>query len=218
MKRQVRLFILAILFLFIGNLINFTSAQGGDAPGLGDVIGKNASAIIGDLSSGDTDFLLNKLKELFLENKFISKMDTFFKKINGVFVFLFAQNYSFSLEMFFVVVLWLLTFFSLLGYAEAFIINKGYCLASSLAATIILSWMKIFNFVSLWFVNFVFYKADSFLFSFFTFLLIFVLLFSYIYINKMFAGRIKKDKEKERQKRIEIKVATQGKFIEGMKQ
>lgn len=217
MKRLNILFIFIISFLLIGSLIKITSGQNDETPGLDDVLGEGASDTADDLSSGDTDFLLTKWKDLFLNNKFVSRLDAFFHKINGVFVFLFAQDYSFSLQMFFVVVVWILTFFSLLGYAGAFLQNEGYKLIISLGATIILAWIKIFNVVSLWLIKVIFYKTDSGLFSFFTFLLIFVLLFVYIYINKMFAGKIKKDKEKEQQKLTQIKVETQGKFIEGVK-
>lgn len=217
MKKLNILFIFVILFLLIGSLIKIISGQNDETPGLDDVLGEGASDTADDLSSGDTDFLLTKWKDLIMKNSFVLRLDAFFHKINGAFVFLFAQDYSFSLQMFFIVIIWFLTFFSLLGYAGAFLQNEGYKLIVSLGATIILAWIKIFKVVSLWLVKIIFYKTDSGLFSFFTFLLIFVLLFVYIYINKMLAGKIKKDKEKEQQKLTQIKVETQGKFIEGVK-
>lgn len=59
------------------------------------------------------DYLGEKWKAAFLKNKFISFVDGFFQKINFVFVVLFGENYSLSLILFFIIVLWFYFFFKL---------------------------------------------------------------------------------------------------------
>lgn len=59
------------------------------------------------------DYLGEKWKTIFLRNKVVSVVDGFFQKINIVFVVLFGENYSLSLTLLFIVILWFYSFFKL---------------------------------------------------------------------------------------------------------
>jgi len=59
------------------------------------------------------DYLWEKWTSVFLNNKVVSLADSFFQKINFLFVVLFSENYSFSLTLFFIIILWFYFFFKL---------------------------------------------------------------------------------------------------------
>src|SRR3989344_5157591 len=60
------------------------------------------------------EFIGQQWQELLLQNKFIKPVDALFHKINFAFVFLFARDYTFGLEMFFAFLWWMFTYFSLI--------------------------------------------------------------------------------------------------------
>ncbi len=52
------------------------------------------------------DYLGESWKEVLLKNRFFSAIDSFFRELNPVFVFLFGEDYNFSLTLFFVILFW----------------------------------------------------------------------------------------------------------------
>lgn len=52
-------------------------------------------------------YLGDEWRDIFLENKFISGVDSFLKDINPVFLILLGENYSLSLTLFFVLIFWI---------------------------------------------------------------------------------------------------------------
>ncbi len=161
------------------------------------------------------EFLSEQWKEILLKNRFISKIDSFFTKINFIFVFLMSRNYSLSLELFFVFLIWLFTLLSLYAYSSYFFDNDIYRGLIALAGTVIFSWLQIFNILGKGIIRLIFFSERG-LISFFTSLLIFVLIFVYLFLNKMFAARLKEDKEEARKREFEHKVAVEEKFREGV--
>ena len=74
---------------------------------------ENIEESVEEIKETKWDYLGEKWKSAFLKNKFVSVADGFFQKINFVFVVLFGENYSLSLTLFFIIVLWFSFFFKL---------------------------------------------------------------------------------------------------------
>ena len=91
------------------------------------------------------DYLGEKWKDAFLKNKFVSVVDSFFQKINFVFIVLFGENYSFSLTLFFIVILWFSFFFKLDEvFADYSTFSPSVSMAISFGLTIIIAQLKFF--------------------------------------------------------------------------
>ncbi len=74
---------------------------------------KNIEEGVEKIKETKWDYLGEKWKNLLLKNSFVSFADGFFQKINFAFVILFSENYSLSLTLFFIIILWLYFFFKL---------------------------------------------------------------------------------------------------------
>ena len=160
------------------------------------------------------NFLATQWKDFFLRNKFIAPVNVFFEKINIVFVILFARDWSFSLEMLFVFMLWLFTLLSLGSYARAFLIKVGWQrFLFSLGGTIILAQARIFNYISKGAIKVIFYKSST-GWNIVMFILLMFAIYVYFAINKMVSKSIKAKKEQQKKALMEKRTESLEKFKE----
>lgn len=148
------------------------------------------------------DYLSEQWDKILLKNKFVSGIDNFFKKINIVFIVLFGENYSLSLTLFFVIVLWLFFFINFnIIFRDYSIFSEGISLSLSFCLTIILAQFKFYRLFSEIIFKLIFFKEGIWGWIwFFVFLVFFVFLIS---LNKTIGKQKKEQKEhyeKEREK------------------
>ena len=92
------------------------------------------------------DSLGEEWKNKFLGNKIVSGVDGFLQKINFVFVVLFGENYSFSLALFFIALLWFYFFFKLSEILTDYsTFSPAIATAIGLGLAIIMSQLKFFR-------------------------------------------------------------------------
>lgn len=151
------------------------------------------------------DFIGSQWKELLLKNKAIAGIDAFFTKINIVFVVLFAHDWSISIEMLFVFLLWLFTFLSSLSYARSRIDNPWTGFGVSLGVALIFAHALIFNYLATGAVKLVLYKPSAG----WRLLIIaaeLIALFLYLKLNQLISKSLKKAKEKRDKEKLNEKV------------
>ncbi len=92
------------------------------------------------------EYLGEEWKSILLEEPIIKGIDSFFQKINTVFVVLFAEPYSLSLKLFLIIALWSIFFFifhRIFKYYTSF--SKPIPLGISLTLVVIMSHLKLFE-------------------------------------------------------------------------
>lgn len=161
-----------------------------------------------------TNFLGEQWKAFFLANKYIAGVNGFFESISIVFVIFFAHPYSFSLEFFFVFLLWVLTILSIPAYF-VFTNSSELRFVSALGVTIVIAHLQIFNLLAKTGVQMLFYRKST-LWSIITFVILMGGLVLYYFVNKIFAARIKKLRDRNKSRGIEYRVKKIEKFNAGV--
>ncbi len=139
-RKKMKILNLLILFLFLVLFtLNISTAQPNplnSVPG-GDLIQKfdidentgeprkitEIKDKIDEFRDQDDDYLAEQWKKMLLKNRFVSSADEFFNEWSIISKILFGVPYTFSLKMFFIVVLWLSIFLGLpkiISYIEIF--------------------------------------------------------------------------------------------------
>ena len=212
---------LTICLLFSLILLVFVvSAQLGNVEnqieGAVDSIENNITKIKEFTEVSKWDFIGSKWKEFLLKDKTIAGIDAFFTKINIVFVVLFARDWSISLEMLFVFLLWLFTAISLYGYSNCFLIKSGFQrFLIALGLTIVLAQARLFYFISAGLIKVILYKPSPWWRS-MSFILIIVGIVGYFVLNNSISRSLKKAREKRDKELLEEKVKKTEKFQENM--
>ena len=169
---------------------------------------ENIEEGVENIKETNIDYLSEKWKTAFLKNKFISFVDSFFQKINFVFVVLFSENYSLSLTLFFIIILWLCFFFKL---SE---VLTDYSAFSSSVATvigfglvIIMAQLKFFRVIVESFGWLVFSQEAWWIRLIIFVVIVFVVVFLYKFSSQI-GDSFKKNKEKtkEEMKKAEEKI------------
>lgn len=160
------------------------------------------------------EYLGGEWRKALLKNKIIGRFDAAFTRINFVFVILFARDYSLSLTLIFVFLLWLFTALSIEGYL-IIIENKSYRALAAFAITIALAHMQVFNYIAKGAFKIIFYRSEWW-WSLLSAVIVFVAAFLYLYINKIFAAKIKKGHEEARKKHFEHKTKELESFQKGV--
>ena len=149
MKRKE---VLSLLFLFL--LVNSFFLVAGQTPA--DLNNFQDEKIVQDVQNiqqtaaeANWEYLSQRWKEVFLKNKYISAIDSLFKKINIVFNVFLGENYNLSINLFFVFLLWvffLLSFYSVLAVYTPF--SKGIVWVMAIGINVIGAQFGIFRFIS----------------------------------------------------------------------
>lgn len=106
------------------------------------------------------EYLGSQWKELLLKRESIAKIDTFLKSINPIFLILLSRSYTFSIELIFVIIIWLITFFSLRKYIIWF--KAGWQKwGVSLLGTLLLAHIQFFNLLASIVFKLIFYKKTT---------------------------------------------------------
>lgn len=125
---------------------------------------ENTGRRITEISREDAkwDYLGVQCQELLLKNKVISAIDSFLKKGNIVFVFLFGKDYSLSLTLFFLILIWIffwsqlskiISTFSMFGSITSKLV--------ALALTTILAQLGSFDWISRTIFKLAFYREGG---------------------------------------------------------
>ena len=147
MNKKVGVLLIVLFGLFLLSNRVLAEAPGGLDP---DAL-QNDSAVrivTGIQEAADEkkwEYLSEKWQEILLKNKGISMIDSFLKKINFVFVFVFGQDYSLSLTLLFVILMWIFFFVMFYRSIAAFsTFSDGVSLVIGLCLTVILSHLKVY--------------------------------------------------------------------------
>lgn len=148
------------------------------------------------------DYLGEEWKKILLENKFVSTIDSFLKKIDIVFVILFGEHYSLSLILLSIIFLWFYLFFKiseiLTDYSTFTSTTStviGFCL------TIVFAQFKILKTIIEFFAWLIFWKESN-IWRFVIMLLIFLGMIGLYYLSS-YLGEIHKKKKEEEEKHQE---------------
>lgn len=210
-----------VFVLFAILLVSSVFGQtGGAEDQIKETIGtieKNISTAREFTEADKWNFLGAQWKEFLLKNKAIASVDSFFTKINIVFVILFARSWNISLEMFFIFLLWIFTLISLIGYTNIFLVKSNIQrFFVALALTIVLAQVKLFYYISVGLNKLILYKSSSW-WKFTIFVVIIAGFFIYLILNKEIAKLIKENNEKNKIMSLEEKTKKLEKFKEGIK-
>ena len=202
-----RIFI--VLFIFSILFFGFVSAQLGNIESqIEDVAGnlENNITKIKEFTEGSKwDFIGAQWKEYLLKNKAIAGVDAFFTKINPIFLFLFARDWSISLGMLFVFMLWLFTLLSAYWFASAYALKMWQSWLISLGGAIFLAHLRIFNLLASISEKIILYKV-GYWWRLSIFVLIVFLIHVYLFVSKFLSKQIKLSRQKEKQENLEGEV------------
>jgi hypothetical protein len=135
-------------------------------------------------------------KEILLKNKLIAGLDSFFTKINLLFIILFGMDWSLSFNMLFAFLFWIFTFFSILKYFSS-IGKSNIGLLYSFIGVILLAQINFFEYIGKWSVALVFYKTSILWRSVF-FIFLIGLYVVWMLVHKSVADWLKKRKENKK--------------------
>jgi len=149
--------------------------------------------------------LLESWKQSFLQNEFITGINSFFTSINVVFLVLFGENYSMSLFMFFVIVFWVFFLIQLAGILRmTSIFSKWVSMIIAFGLTIVLAQVKLYSALSnLLFNNSFILNAESWVGA---------LIYVGIIVLLVFLGSVSKIVEKKLEKNRELFEEEKAKF------
>ncbi len=221
MKIKVLLIIFLISALFFGNVLtqgaeNIGEEASGDA---GKIL--NATEELREFTEKDNvNFLSEQWKELLLKNSFVSAVDSFFRKISIVFVFIFGESYDLSFKFFMISLMWLFVFLLLFfSIKDILFLKKGTTILISLGCAVILGHIGIYYIFSDILLNLLLYREGIWFWISWLILIViyvFAILYAKIVIKKIGAER-KKKLEKEKQQSLGEKVAETSAYVKGMR-
>lgn len=205
-------FLIALIFLF---LISFVYAQ---TPSTEQEIDKAAEELENKVNTArgftEAEYWENigvQWKEFLLRNKAVSSVNSFFTKINIVFIILFGMDWSLSANMFFALFFWVIMFFSINRYMAS-IDKGGIGFLYSLIIVVLLAQINLFEYVGKWSVALVFYKG-SVLWKVLFFLFIIGLFVGFWAFSRSISNFLKKRKEEKEKKKDRKAKETFGKMI-----
>lgn len=202
------------VLLFILSMGYFASAETPVLGGSGEKIIDTAQKTQDAIDQGKTQFLGEQWKDFLLRSKVIKAFDTFFTKINILFVILFARSYSFSIELFFALLLWVFVVLSLPGYL--FVIENGnYRNVAAFVLTILLAHLQVFNALSRVIVKLYFYRVSA-LWSLMIFVLTIVILIVFYRINMTVCRAMRIERERNKRKGVEKRVMVLEAYKQGL--
>lgn len=200
-------FVFAVcLFLLFSQLFVLVAAQ--TPLGLDAESSQNDSVVQGvdelrRLADKDRlEYLSEQWKGLFLKNEYIVSVDSFLKKWNWAFLFLFGRDYELSLVLLFSIPMWLITFFVLPRYF-VFFKEKWMRYVCSFGATVIIAQIQIFNSLSLLLFRFYFYEF-TWWWKTLSYLVVIVLLILYFGFLRYFGKIIEANRKKKEEKQAEL--------------
>jgi hypothetical protein len=200
---RVKVFcVFALTLVLCGIFASFVRAD--DLENTLDEAGLSASQAQEYIDAQRWNFLSGEWKEFLLKNPFIQRFDSTMQKLNPIYIVLFARDYSLSLEMLLVFLLWLFTLLSIPGYLY-FIEQEPLKWVAGLAGTVILAHLTIFNFLANVAVKIMFYKPVWY-WSLIMFVVCIGLIATYLYLNRYLSGYLRAAREANKKRGLETKI------------
>lgn len=193
-----------ILFFFIGNLfsLNYVYAQD-DLDGFqNDSVVQGVQKLQEFTEEKKWEYLGERWKEFLLQNKFISSLDGFFKKINFLFFLFLGQDYELSLTLFFVFLIWLffwVMFYKIIRDFSSFSDPVSFIIGTALS--IILAHLKFCFFLSNLLFKVIFFREGMWRWiSFFVFIILYFVFLIFLERIVWKIGRALKKSKEEKEK------------------
>ena len=196
--------LILLISMFVFQIVNVHAQE--EIPGLPSGLSPEEVEKTQEKIEGKWDYLAREWKNIFLKNKFVSAIDSFFTKISIVFRILFGMDYSLSLTLLIVIIMWfyffiniakILTYFSTFSSSVSFVI--------SLALAVILAQFKVYEKIAQFFIWLIFGDKPWWLSLIITIVLIVVLVVLY-QLNKGFAGQIAARRKAMKKEMEELKL------------
>lgn len=163
LKKSLSLVFVSLLLVSAASFISAQNPLDGLAGQIEDTTGKieDTADKIKDMTREDYkwEVLTEKLQEMLLKNPVVAKIDEILKKGNIVFVILFGRDYSLSLTLVFLIVLWFYfwsQFSKIIGTFSTF--SSGTSMIISLGMVVIMAQLKFFDWASQMIFKLVFYR------------------------------------------------------------
>jgi len=200
MKKKILFFGIFIFLILISNILLAIDLQATDSQ-----INKNLETANKNIETTKSftekekwDYLGQEWKNILLKNKFIAFFDSFFKKINFIFIILFGQEYDFSLILFFKIILWVffLVSFNLI-FRDYSALSEEISLIISFLLPIALAHIGFLDKLSKIIFKIIFFKRG--VWSWISgFVFIFILIFIITLIKKFGRGFVESRKKREK--------------------
>lgn len=174
----------------------------------------NVTKVRGFTETDKWNFIGAQWKEFLLKNKAVAGVDSFFTKINIVFVIFLGMDWSISLELFFGFLFWIFTFFSINKYMSS-IGKGGIGILYSIALLVLLAQINLFEYFGKWSFGIIFFK-DIILWKFFSVASIILFIVGYYIFNKFFANRLKSKREEKEKKEERSDRKTFGQWVKAV--
>jgi hypothetical protein len=220
MKKRFIYFIVLIsaLFLFLIYPILSQDVPTGVVPGAGSISQEKMENITDQFDKANEwrenitenqaarDYLKTELKKALLNNPFIKSMNDYFERNTLFFRIVFGMDYSLSLTLFFVIIIWFVTFLKLPDLIKGkkkilgreIEINEILAWIFSLIITMLLAFLQVFYLISRLFIQIMFFNENSFIR-----IVIFILLILVIVIYYKFLSNFSRDKKLQEKKNAE---------------
>ncbi len=215
------LFVFSILFILA--VLSFASAQvnveqvddiskkvEGSAEKLSDIIEKQKD---------DKGYLTRELTSVFTKNKIVGGIDSFFKKIDIVFVVLFGEHYALlSGKLLIVFILWVWLFFKI-----GDLISKGTWFSSivshliALASVVILAQARVFSYMAN-FVLWAIFAKDAWWFRIIIALVFVIVLGILDYLERMLGRYLDAAKKAKEEAKTQLNQGAIERYAEGLEQ
>jgi len=180
MNKKVGGYSLIIIFVIIGFV--FLTDVSGQTGGLGEGVMNATEDLQEAIDERRWEYLGEEWKEILLNNKAIEIFDSGMRKINFLYVFLFAEDYDLSITLVFAILLWIF-FFTVSGKTLAVFatFSKWVSWVIAFIITVILAHLGVFEGISLLLFKVIFYKEGIWgWISFVIFLVAFILFTLYL--------------------------------------
>jgi uncharacterized integral membrane protein len=150
-----------------------------------------------------------------MENSAIQRFDSTMHKLNPLYIVLFARDYSLSLEILLVFMMWLFTLLSIPGYLY-FMSRESLRWLVGFVGTVIIAHLQIFNYLTTTAVKLIFYKSEWY-WSLILFVVCIAMIAGYLYLNRYISGYLRAAREANEKRGLETSVKRIEAFQKGQK-
>jgi hypothetical protein len=192
---------LLVLLFFVLLFSSFVAASSHDSLGNLGSVGEDAKTVQEIVEGKKWEYIGERWKDTLLKNDNIAAIDGFFRKIDFVFVVLFARNYDLALELFFAFLIWLFTLLSVQRYL--FFLKEGWQKTiGSFAVVVGLAHTQLFNYVSRELFRLMFFSSQWY-WNLLSFVIIIVAIVFFYVLNKYISGLLSAQEAAKKVRRFE---------------
>lgn len=188
-----------IVSLFFATFVNAATSSNGlleDAEQIRSTIDK--------ANEGQFTYLSEQWQEFFLNNTYISIINSRLETLDPLFIIVLAREYSFSLMTFFIFLIWLFTFLWIPRWLY-FFQNEWLRYTGAFALSISLAHIQVYHYVALGMVKLLYFRHNAW-WSIAIFVFLIVALVLYLFIMRYLSVYIKRAREHNEKRGIETRV------------